>query len=243
MEYTKHILEPLRIYDDEYTGLIGCIYKAFGEPKGTERFYFHFKTADFRGDMKSCETYEEACRMADKVIRKETARKKRKEKMVQNWIEEVMRSIFGSKKELTEAIIIGDDESYTIPEEYQPKLFKEWDRVLLSGSNLGDDKLETLAYNLTIASAFMWLNDGELREEVFDVTVSTIVICSIVRACRKEKLVYPRKYWDFVSNWIREHGDWVDKLANSRLDTEAEVTHQISKIVENAFEKEGDNND
>ncbi len=243
MEYTKHIIEPLRIYDDEFTGLNGYIYKTFSEPKGTERFYFRFKTPNFRGGVGSYETYEEACRMADKVIKKETARKIRKENMVQTWIEEVMRSIFGSKKELAEAITIGDDESYTISEEYQPKLFKEWDKVLLSGSNFGDDDLETLAYNLTIAAAFMWLNDGELREEVFDVTVSTIVICSICRACRKEKLVYPRKYWDFVSNWIREHGDWVDNLANSRLDTEAEVTHQISKIVENAFKTDGDNND
>jgi hypothetical protein len=150
-----------------------------------------------------------------------------KETMIDNIIREIKADSLGR-------VTISDDGTYTIPEEDLLYFEQMWDRLGLLNDIENREDREILAYNLTIVSAYGYLENP--KQYYSHVDVGMIALISLRKAEIREKISKPSLYWDFIISTIAEYYDHVKKIQERMpVDFDAEmcllVSEQLKRVM------------
>lgn len=131
---------------------------------------------------------------------------------------------------------INDDWSFSLTDDFLKEGIKTWDNFgLLEGLDEPDRRI--VAYNLTMMSVYLCLNEKFLRRTYGGIIAANIIFPLIRRSSYSEKMTNPKLYWDFVTNWLKEHVDLFETIEKRGLniDPEAESVYLLSLIIENSL--------
>ena len=130
-------------------------------------------------------------------------------------------------------IVINDDWSFELPEDFLEENKKIWTKSgLLDGLKEPDKTI--VSYNYGMMAIYLTYNK-ELRNVTYGGLNLDPMIFAIIRlGAYSEKIRNPKLFCDFCGEWLRERADWIDNLRRPgvNVDAEAVACRILGKTIE-----------
>jgi hypothetical protein len=119
-------------------------------------------------------------------------------------------------------IVINDDWSFELPEDFLEENKKIWTKLgLLDGLKEPDKTI--VSYNCGMMAIYLTYNK-ELRNVTYGgLNLGTVIMPIIRWGAYSEKIRNPKLFWDFCGEWLRERADWIDNLRRPGVNVDAEA--------------------
>ena len=131
--------------------------------------------------------------------------------------------------ELGEGTEISENGDVHISDEELRRSMNAWDRIgLLQG--LEPEDRYYVSYNYTVMAHYLLYEDVPL--DCCGMPLDCIIFPIIRRITTKDKLVNPKKLLNFITSWIKEHEDVLERWRKTRgIDAEAEMCLVLSDTI------------